>query len=218
MTLFIILVLTPICLDFSIIKGLTIATLDGFEWNRASYNQLAKTYMKNTFVKCALYPHIAIVDSLIVQKFFDEKGIKTHFLPYGTNIIESNEELYQKFVDVGLEKDQYIYFVGRFVGEKNVHRLIQDYMQIESPIKLVIIGKGIAGEDYETKIRATTQNDKRIIFTGPLYGDDYRNIILNALGYVSASMLEGTSPALLDALEAGKKGFSKRYLRKQKHH
>ena len=95
---------------------------------------------------------------------------------------------------MGLEKDQYIYFVGRFLGKKNVHRLIQDYMQIESPIKLVIIGKGIADENYETKIRANAENDKRIIFTGPLYGDDYRNIILNALGYVSLWMFEGTSP------------------------
>jgi glycosyltransferase involved in cell wall biosynthesis len=158
-----------------------------------------------TQLKAATWPNITIVDSPIVQTFFEERGVKTHFLPYGTNFVDQPMELKSKFVDLGLECEQYVYFVGRFVPEKNIDRLINDYMQIDNPIKLVIIGKGISGETYESRIRVMAQNDERIIFPGPLYGDDYQNIIANSLGYVSASKLEGTSPSLLDALGARRK-------------
>lgn len=187
------------------VKSTIAATIDGFEWKRASYNKILRYYMKKNYKYCGLFPDIPIVDSKVVHNYFTSLNIKTYYLPYGTNFLEQIPELFDKFKKIGLEKDGYVYFVGRFVIEKNIHRLISDFKKIKSSKKLILIGKGNIGESYESFLRNIASNDKRIIFTGALYGNDYYNIISNSSGYISTSKLEGTSPALLDALGAKRK-------------
>ena len=185
-------------------KGITVATIDGFEWKRESYSKWVNFFLKRNFRRGVIFPHIPIVDSKVVQQHFSKLGLKTWYLPYGTNFIEENSPLKEKFLSLGLNTDDYFYFVGRFVKEKNIHRLINDYKKIQTKKKLLIIGK-FGSDTYSKYLISLAKDDKRIIFSGPAYGQDYINLITNSSGYISTSLLEGTSPALLDALGARRK-------------
>jgi len=52
-------------------------------------------------------------------------------------------------------------------------------------------------------LKARARRDKRIIFTGFVFGSDYRALQQNAYCYVHATEVGGTHPALLEAMGFG---------------
>ncbi|HZM98706.1 MAG TPA: glycosyltransferase [Pyrinomonadaceae bacterium] len=52
-------------------------------------------------------------------------------------------------------------------------------------------------------MKAQARGDKRIIFTGFVFGQDYRALQQNAYCYVHATEVGGTHPALLEAMGYG---------------
>jgi glycosyltransferase involved in cell wall biosynthesis len=45
--------------------------------------------------------------------------------------------------------------------------------------------------------------DPRILFPGPIYGEEYRELLANALAYIHATEVGGTHPALVEAMGYG---------------
>jgi glycosyltransferase involved in cell wall biosynthesis len=88
--------------------------------------------------------------------------------------------------------------VGRFVKEKGIDFLIENFEKVNTSKKLVIVGGNDIDKEYEQQLKST--KDERIIFTGFLYGNDYESLLSSALFYVSCSLLEGTSPSLVNAM------------------
>ena len=97
-----------------------------------------------------------------------------------------------------LIKNKYLIFIGRFVKEKGIEFLINNYLSINSNVKLVIIGGNSIDKSYEKKI--ISMGNDNIIFTGFIYGDEYESLLRYSLFYISCSFLEGTSPSLLSAM------------------
>ena len=122
-------------------------------------------------------------------------------ISYGAKLIRCDsvraEEVLKRY---GLEAKKYFLFVGRLVPEKGVDKLIQAYKRLNTEYPLVIIGDGATKCPYRNEL-LRHQSDK-IRFLGFLYGEDYEQLLVNALLYVSASRLEGTSPSLLAAMGA----------------
>src|SRR6185369_9316871 len=58
-------------------------------------------------------------------------------------------------------------------------------------------------EQYIKKLKAQARGDKRIVFTGFVFGQDYRALQQNAYCYVHATEVGGTHPALLEAMGYG---------------
>jgi glycosyltransferase involved in cell wall biosynthesis len=69
---------------------------------------------------------------------------------------------------------------------------------------LVIVGDATHTEDYLRKIKDLAKDDKRIIFTGPLYGDDKVEAFSNCSFFVLPSTIEGMPIVLLEAMSFGK--------------
>lgn len=97
-----------------------IATVHGLDHQRAKWGKLASTYIMMG-EKCAVkFADEIIVLSKGVQDYFKETyGRETKFIPNGVNrpIIRRPELIKEKF---GLEKDDYILFLGRLVPEKGI--------------------------------------------------------------------------------------------------
>ena len=97
-----------------------IATVHGLDHQRAKWGKLASTYImlgEKCAVKCA---DEIIVLSKGVQDYFKETyGRETKFIPNGVNrpVIRKPELIKEKF---GLEKDDYVLFLGRLVPEKGI--------------------------------------------------------------------------------------------------
>lgn len=174
-----------------------ISVVDGADWDRKKWGRFAKMFFRASRHIAVTFSNKYVVDNELLSKEYGEKfRAKPTYIPYGANPIScDNKAVLKKW---GLEEKGYLIFVGRFVKEKGVDFLIRNFEQIETPLKLVIVGDNTSDLDYVRSLKDT--NDTRIIFTGFLYGPEYESLLHHALFYVSASLLEGTSPSLLAAM------------------
>ena len=179
-----------------------IATIHGLDHQRAKWGRFASTYIM-LGEKCAVkFADEIIVLSENVQKYFmDTYGRETKFIPNGVNKPEVVEA--QEIKKWGLEKDNYILYLGRIVPEKGEHYLIKAFKQIKTNKKLVIAGGISDTADYGKELKELAIDDDRIIFTGFVQGRILEELYSNAYIYCLPSDLEGMPLSLLEAMSYG---------------
>jgi glycosyltransferase involved in cell wall biosynthesis len=90
------------------------------------------------------------------------------------------------------------------VPEKGVPYLIDAFKQTKTDMKLAIVGGARHAEDYLERVKETASDDDRIVFTGPLYGEDKEEAYSNAYLFCLPSDLEGLPIVLLEAMGTGR--------------
>jgi len=185
-----------------IIRKKTVISLDGLTWNRSSYPGWVRTVLRATAFLSLYLPHATVVDSTHVRDWYRHTfGRSPIYIPYGANVSqrEAKRDVLQRF---GLEENTYVLFVGRLVPEKGVHHLIWAFNKLDGGLfKLAIVGGDPYGSQYESSLRKMA--GPNVKFLGYVYGSDVENLFKGAYLYVTASELEGTSPALLSAMGFG---------------
>jgi len=190
---------------FLFYKKKIIVSADGADWERKKWNRIIKYLLKLSASFAVKFADIVVVDTQVVEnlykKNFPDYKEKIKYIPYGANIEEINEdeEVLKKY---GIGKNKYILFVGRLSPEKGVHYLIEAFKQIRTDLNLVIVGDSEYHSDYVKELKSN--GDNRIIFTGYVYGEEFKKILKGCLFYVQPSELEGTSPMILSAMGYGK--------------
>jgi glycosyltransferase involved in cell wall biosynthesis len=101
----------------------------------------------------------------------------------------------------GLAPREYVLFVGRLVPENRAHHLVEAFERLSMTKKGVIVGDASYAEAYIAGLKAT--RDPRVIFTGYLFGDGYRELLSNAYVFVETAGAGGTHPAVVEALALG---------------
>lgn len=180
-----------------------IATIHGIDWQRAKWGGFASKYIKFGEKVAVKYADEIVVLSEGVQKYFmDIYNRKTVFIPNGVNrpIIHEPRLIKEKF---GLDKDNYILFLGRLVPEKGVSYLIEAFKQINTEKKLVIAGGSSDTDEFLQYLKKLAKDDNRIIFTGFVQGQLLKELYSNAYVYVLPSDLEGMPLSLLEAMSYG---------------
>ena len=114
--------------------------------------------------------------------------------------IDRAEYIKNKF---GLGKDEYILFLGRLVPEKGIKYLIEAFKQVDTEKKLVIAGGSSDTSEFENEMKELAKEDKRILFTGFVQGQELEELYSNAYVYVLPSDLEGMPLSLLEAMSYG---------------
>lgn len=180
-----------------------IATIHGLDHQRAKWGKLASTYIM-LGEKCAVrHADEIIVLSEGVQKYFlDTYGRETKLIPNGVNrpVIRKSEIIKEKY---GLEKDDYILFLGRLVPEKGQRYLIEAFKQVHTDKKLVIAGGSSDTDEFAKELRELAKGDERILFTGFVQGKELDELYSNAYVYILPSDLEGMPLSLLEAMSYG---------------
>jgi glycosyltransferase involved in cell wall biosynthesis len=192
----------PFTLIPRIVSSKTVLSLDGLVWNRLSYPIWARKILRLTASFALCFPNVTTVDSKSVQDWYRKNcGKPPIYVPYGANIdlTEPEDKILNKN---SLEKKKYVLFVGRLVYEKGVHYLVEAFSKIKTDFELVIVGGDPYGKEYESSLRKNANENTK--FLGYVYGKDYENLCKGAYLYVTPSELEGTSPALLNAMAMGK--------------
>lgn len=100
----------------------------------------------------------------------------------------------------GLEKENYISYIGRLVRHKGVHYLIKAYQEIKTDKKLVIVGEGSYTDDYVKELHELAANNPNIIFTGNQTGSTLAELFSNTAIFIQSSESEGLSFALLEGM------------------
>lgn len=180
-----------------------VATIHGLDHQRAKWGKFASTYIMLGEKAAVKFADEIIVLSQGVQDYFRQTyGCETKFIPNGVNrpTIREADLIKSKF---GLEKDDYILFLGRLVPEKGLRYLIEAFKQINTNKKLVIAGGSSDTEVFMNELIGMAEGDERIIFTGFVQGQMLDELYSNAYIYTLPSDLEGMPLSLLEAMSYG---------------
>lgn len=180
----------------------TIVTLHGLDYEREKWGLPGKAWLRMCEFCASKFPDKVISVSEKIKRHFKEQFNKDIvFIPNGVDIFKPKP--ISKLKRFGLKKDNYILFLSRIVPEKGIHTLIEAFKKLNTNHKLVIAGDATHTEEYLKKVKKLAGNDKRIIFTGPLYGDDKVEAFSNASFFVLPSTIEGMPIVLLEAMSFG---------------
>lgn len=174
---------------------------DGVDWKRNKWTWYAKAYLQISAYATAYLPNEVIFDNVIARKLFEDRFNKAFsFIPFGSEIAEWTDDdtiLNQ----LGLQKQKYYLFVGRFIPDKGLHYLIPAFLRSCSDKKLVLIGGSPNPSSYEQELMDMA--DERVLFPGFVYGDEVNTLIKNAHCYIQPSDVEGLSPVVLTVMGLG---------------
>lgn len=181
-----------------------IVTIHGLDWQREKWKAgFGAKFIRQGERNAVKYADEIIVLSKGVQDYFEKTyGRKTVFIPNGVNRPKKQkaELITEKY---GLEKDSYILFLGRLVPEKGIKYLIEAFKQVDTDKELVIAGGSSDTSEFENEIKELAKEDKRILFTGFVQGQELEELYSNAYMYVLPSDLEGMPLSLLEAMSYG---------------
>lgn len=181
-----------------------IVTVHGIDWQREKWKSgFVSKFIHKGEKNAVKYADEIIVLSKGVQDYFEKiYGRKTVFIPNGvSNHIERKPQIIKnKF---GLDKDEYILFLGRLVPEKGIKYLIEAFKQVDTEKKLVIAGGSSDTSEFENEMKEIAKEDKRILFTGFVQGQELEELYSNAYVYALPSDLEGMPLSLLEAMSYG---------------
>lgn len=180
-----------------------VVTIHGLDWQREKWKSgFGSKFIHQGEKNAVKYADEIIVLSKGVQDYFkNEYNRDTHFIPNGVNKPEVVEA--QEIKKWGLEKDNYILYLGRIVPEKGEHYLIKAFKQIKTNKKLVIAGGISDTAGYGKELKELAVGDDRIVFTGFVQGRILDELYSNAYIYCLPSDLEGMPLSLLEAMSYG---------------
>lgn len=187
-----------------LLKKKIVVTIHGLDWQRSKWGGFASKYIKFGEKLAVKYADEIIVLSNGVQKYFkDTYNRNTVFIPNGVNkpIIREPKIIKEKY---GLDKDNYILFLARIVPEKGLDYLIDAYNNIRTDKKLVIAGGASHTNEYLEKIKEKARQNKNIIMTGFIQGEELEELYSNCYIYCLPSDIEGMPISLLEAMSYGK--------------
>jgi glycosyltransferase involved in cell wall biosynthesis len=178
----------------------TVVTVQGLDWQRQKWGRIASAVLRlGESAAVSLPTRTMVVSEVLQDHYLEGYGAKTSFVPNGG--ILRDRRLPDKILELGLEPDEYILFLGRFSPEKGCHLLIEAYEKLDTDIKLVMAGASSYCDNYTRELR--THASDRIKILDWISGEALDELLTNAMLFVLPSDLEGLSLALLDAMGAG---------------
>jgi glycosyltransferase involved in cell wall biosynthesis len=174
--------------------------VDGIEWRRQKWGAVHKAAHRLGAWLAVKFADKVVADNKAVTEFYAERlGCESATIAYGAQPIQPSPDAGEILSRFGLQRGGYCIFIGRIVPEKGVLPLIDAFERLDTQLSLVIVGDDVA-TPYRDQVWARQSDKVRLL--GYQYGQVCDQLLVNAKMYVSASMLEGTSPALLSAMSA----------------
>lgn len=181
-------------------KAKSLLVVDGPDWKRPKWGKLAQLAFRTSFPMAVWWADEIISDNTQVQDLFrDQYKRETPLVGYGADLEKPTTSAALK--KYGLEPNHYILQVAAIVPDKGVHLLVEAYEKLETDLPLVIVGDTPYMTEYKAKVQNT--KDPRIRFLGYVYGQEYRELLANCRLYIHPLLVDGTSPALLQAMAYG---------------
>lgn len=178
-----------------------VVTVHGLDWQRAKWGKFASSYIQLGEEMIGKYADGIIVLNEETQNYFrDRYNRKSILIRNGVTVHPTTEtKLISRY---GLDKNNYILYMGRFVKEKRLDLLVDAYETLNTNKKLVIAGTADEINKSEEWYQKAIKN-KNIILPGFADGDLKAQLYSNAAVAVLPSDLEGMSISLLEALGYG---------------
>ena len=180
-----------------------VVTNHGPDYERQKWGPVAKFILKLGEKASGYFADEVIAISRVIQDIIRTRCHREAVLIHnGVEFPVKNENT--EFLEkLSLEPRRYILMVGRFVPEKGFHDMINAFMRNFGDFKLVIAGDADHETSYSAYLRKKVSQDKRIVLTGFITGEELNQIYSHARLFVLPSYHEGLPIALLEALSYG---------------
>lgn len=176
--------------------------VDGLEHKRKKWGWLGQHYYRFAEYLSTLLPNEMVTDAKVIQDYYlAQHNTSSTMIAYGSEVERRPDRAAVRKWRV--EPNRYVLYVSRLEPENNAHLVIEAFKRVRTAYRLLIVGDAPYAEQYINSLKARARGDKRIIFTGFVFGQDYRALQQNAYCYVHATEVGGTHPALLEAMGYG---------------
>jgi glycosyltransferase involved in cell wall biosynthesis len=179
-----------------------VLNVDGIERLRKKWNWLGKGYYRIGEFLATRLPNRIVSDAMVMKKYYlDKYNKESTMIPYGAMVGRvSSLKSVERF---NLKPKSYILYVSRLEPENNAHIVIEAFKRVDTDKKLVILGDAPYADTYKKYVKKIASADERIIFTGFVFGEGYKQFQSHAYCYVQATEVGGTHPALVEAMAFG---------------
>ncbi|HSE34343.1 MAG TPA: glycosyltransferase [Pyrinomonadaceae bacterium] len=176
--------------------------VDGLEHKRKKWGALGRQYYRLAEYLSTLLPNEMVTDAQVIQDYYLVRHrAPSTMIAYGSEVERRPDRAAVRKWRV--DSNRYILYVSRLEPENNAHLVVEAFKKVRTAFRLLIVGDAPYAEQYIKDLKARAKGDKRIIFTGFVFGQDYRTLQQNAYCYVHATEVGGTHPALLEAMGYG---------------
>jgi glycosyltransferase involved in cell wall biosynthesis len=176
--------------------------VDGLEHKRKKWGLLGRRYYRLAEYLSTLLPNVMVTDAQVIHDYYLAKhNSPSTMIAYGSEVERRpNRSAVRKW---RVEPNRYVLYVSRLEPENNAHLVIEAFKRVRTAYRLLVVGDAPYAKEYISDLKARARGDKRIVFTGFVFGQDYRALQQNAYCYVHATEVGGTHPALLEAMGYG---------------
>jgi glycosyltransferase involved in cell wall biosynthesis len=176
-------------------------THHGPDYDRKKWGKFAKAVLRKGERLAALYANEVIVISDVIKKSLAEKygRTNTHLIFNGVPIPVKSDR--SDFINtLGLERQKYVFALGRFVEEKGFDLLINAFAGIDNrDLKLVIAGDSDHETNYSRSLKELAIRHN-VILPGFVRGENLNQLFTHARLFVLPSYHEGLPISLLEAM------------------
>ena len=171
--------------------------VDGLDRRRRKWNILARWYLLFCELLALITPTRMVTDSPTIQQYFWQRYRKrSTMIDYGAEAPPHCAVL----EDFDLPERRYILYVSRLEPENNPELVLRAYREVQTDWPLVMVGGNCYDQGFVQHLKLLAA--EQTIFTGPIYGRKYWQLLQNAGLYVSACEVGGHHPALIEAMAA----------------
>ena len=175
--------------------------VDGLEHKRKKWNWIGRKYYLMAERLATMLPTETVTDAKVIQEYYLARhGAHSTMIAYGAEVERRIDPSVRRW---RVEPNRYVLYVSRLEPENNAQMVIEAFKRVRTAHKLLIIGDAPYARDYIEDLKERARGDKRIVFTGFVFGRDYRTLQQNAYCYIHATEVGGTHPALLEAMGFG---------------
>jgi glycosyltransferase involved in cell wall biosynthesis len=180
--------------------------VDGLERKRRKWGPLGRTYYRLCEALSARWTDTLVTDARAIQVYYRRAWhCESAMIPYGGDLpAPQGDDALRRF---GLADRGYFLYVSRFEPENNPDRVIAAYREVRCDLPLVMVGGAPYARVLARRLRVLATSDPRVVLTGPVYGEGYRQLLFHARAYIHATEVGGTHPALVEAMGAGRTVF-----------
>ena len=176
--------------------------VDGLEHKRKKWNWLGRSYYLLAEKLSTILPNVTITDAQVIHDYYRNRyNASSRMIAYGSEVERRPDRAAVR--KWRAEPNRYVLYVSRLEPENNARLVIEAFKKVRTAYRLLIVGDAPYAREYIDDLKERARGDKRIVFTGFVFGQDYRALQQNAYCYVHATEVGGTHPALLEAMGYG---------------
>ena len=196
-------ILTP----YAKMRGLKVVfTHHGPDYDRDKWGKAAKLFLKmGEQLGCRFADEVIVISNVIKNLIAEKCGRTEHVHLICNGVPEPNfVDFPDYFSELGIEANQYVLGMCRFVPEKNLHHLLEAFVSFknkhpESNVRLVLAGDADFEDDYSLRLKRMAK-ENGVVLTGFVRGKKLHSLLTHASCFVLPSSHEGLPIALLEAM------------------